>query len=157
MATPEKKSEKQDTAKTEVTPPRAPPAAEHSATAGELEELRAENERLKQERKAFEVAARAAVEKLDADDKAAKTDKSATPPPGFFRNGKGQLVEEKYRGPKQYEAGEHLFVEGAFRRPGDRFTAIDTQPGRAWVPLVPKTEPELVRAEPANSPNTQSL
>lgn len=152
MANPEKQqkpTEKTEVAKTEIAPvPTAAPTQAHS----ELEQLRAENERLKKDRREFEAAARAAVEKID---QAAPVDPKATPA-GFFRNSKGQLVDEKYRGLKQYEAGEFLFVDGAFKRPGDRFSVVDTQPGRAWVPLVPKTEPELVRA-PSSSPNTQAL
>lgn len=151
MASPEKKSDKTEPAKTEIL---APKTLAIDNASGELELLRIENERLKKERAAFEAVARATIEKIDA---APAADPKATPP-GFFRNSKGQLVDEKYRGPKQYEAGEHLFIDGAFKRPGDRFSVVDTQPGRAWVPLVPKTEPELVRAETSSaSPNTQTL
>lgn len=89
----------------------------------------------------------------------ASTPKEATSsvPPGYFKNAKGQLVEEKYKGAKQYEAAEKLFVNGAFLAAGERFSATDTQPGRAWLPLVPKAEPELVVERASSSPNTQSL
>jgi len=150
MASPEKKKNDAQSDLTVVDPK----AAANAEVNAELEQLRAENERMKKERAAFEAVARATIEKIDA---APTVDPKATPA-GFFRNAKGQLVDEKYRGPKQYEAGEHLFVDGAFKRPGDRFSVVDTQPGRAWVPLVPKTEPELVRAETSSaSPNTQTL
>lgn len=116
------------------------PSTDNASGASELEQLRKENERLKRELAATEAPST-----------------SKEPQQGQFKNSKGQLVDEKYKGTKQYEAGENLFVNGAFIRAGERFSATDTQPGRAWLPLVPKAEPELVVAQPSASPNTQSL
>ena len=149
----QQKPEKTEPVKTEILAPRPMSGDSQQAGLSELEQLRAENERLHEERRAFEAAARAAVEKMD---EPAKASGEKPVPADHFKNAKGQVVAEKFRGPKHYEAGETLFVDGKFLRTGERFTAIDTTPGRGWVPLVPKTEPELVRAEQP-SPNTQTL
>jgi hypothetical protein len=65
-------------------------------------------------------------------------------PPGFFRNARGLLVAEEYRGAKQYEMGETAFVAGVLRQPGDRITLVDEQPGKSYRPLVKKVEENLV-------------
>ncbi len=67
-------------------------------------------------------------------------------PAGFFRNKRGLIVAEEYRGEKKYELSETAFVAGVLRQPGDRIVVVDEQPGTTWRPLVTKVEEQLVAA-----------
>lgn len=127
---------------------------------GELERLLAEHgAELKELRGEFKDFRRAVGEQIDelhqaiaaAPSSAAmvapvRKDKKGEIPPGFFRNGRGLLVAEEYRGEKKYELSETAFVGGTLRQKGERITVVDEQPGSTWMPLVPQVKEELTAA-----------
>ncbi len=73
-----------------------------------------------------------------------RKDKVGEVPPGFFRNARGLLVAEEYRGEKKYELSETAFVGGTLRQAGERIVVVDEQPGKTWRPLVAQVEEKLV-------------
>lgn len=142
MANPEKqqKTEKPETAKTEIAAPRPMHSAAPPDTLSELEQLRAENARLKTERRQLEAAMRAAAEKVGEE---------TQPVSGAsFRNAAGLLVDEKYRGVKQYRVGAAgAYREGRHYSEGEIITLVDATPSRTWTPYEkPVAAPAVVEA-----------
>lgn len=80
-----------------------------------------------------------------------KKDDKGEIPEGFFRNGRGLLVENKFKGEKKYELSETAFIGGKLMHAGDRITVIDEQPGSTWKPLVAQMVHEELVATPAPS------
>lgn len=106
----------------------------------ELEQLRAAKERadrraaeleteLEQLRAKARLAANAAFEDSLAEQSEGRS----------FRNAAGQLVDEKYRGVKQYRVGPAgAYRDGQLYIEGEIITLVDAVPSRTWTPHEPK-------------------
>lgn len=123
--------QKQTEVKTEILAPKTEPKAAEPVS-GELEQLRAENERLKKERREFEAAMRAAAEKA-----------------GQLPAAPGTLPE-KYRGTKQYRVGAAgAYRQGRLYSEGEIITIVDEVPSRTWTPYEkPTSAVAPVEAQP---------
>jgi len=66
----------------------------------------------------------------------ARDDKKAEVPPGHFRNKRGLIVDEKYRGVKKYRATKERYSGGHFFKPGDIVTLEDEMPSKHYVPVT---------------------
>lgn len=130
--------------KTEILAPKAAEKAAEPVNA-ELEQLREENARLKLERRQLEAAMKAAEKAVSEDAQIEKMEKP-------FRNAAGQLVDEKYRGVKQYRVGAAgAYREGRHYTEGEIITLVDATPSRTWTPYEKKAAPAAVEAPPADT------
>lgn len=135
--------------KTEILAPKVEAKAPEKAVEAvnpELEQLRAENARLKLERRQLEAAMRAAEDAVLEDSRSEQSEGRS------FRNAAGQLVDEKYRGVKQYRVGAAgAYREGRHYTEGEIITLVDAVPSRTWTPYEKKAAPAAVEAPPADT------
>lgn len=148
-ASPAVESKPESSAPAETTKPvdaTAEAAAEAAAAArakrrAELERIREENEQLYEETELFRAqeenkrlkALKAAAEKAVREDQAAAKEEPC------FRNAKGQLVPERFRGTKTYRLKQPHYRDGQYYGAGEKITVTDEKPSRTWELVTART------------------
>lgn len=76
----------------------------------------------------------------------------------FFRNAKGQLVPEKYRGTFTYLLKQPHYRSGDYLQAGETITVTDEKPSRTWEPVQPRAAVVQARApEKVDRPSDMSV
>lgn len=123
----------------------------------EIEELRAENARLRAHRDEPRTKS-ADAEGSDVQDEERVSALAKEVPAGYFRNRRGAVVSNEFRGERLYKAELDLFVDGKLVKAGDLFKAVDEAPGSAWVPLREEQVTQMVASKPlVPAPNLRDL
>lgn len=110
----------------------------------EIDRIRAENEELYEETELFRAqeeskrlkALKAAAEKAVREDQAAAKEEEPC-----FRNAKGQLVPERYRGSITYTVKQPHYRGGVYYGVGEKITVTDEKPSRTWERVTARPSP----------------